>query len=410
MTDTACPKLAQLSEPFPWLRSRLNPPDVYTALRKEQPVAQVKLRNGDSAWLITRYEDVKMVLSDSRVSADNSREGFPVLTEVRPISARVFLRMDPPDHSLYRRLFTNNFVVRRVRAMRPDLERLVDGLIDEILSSEQRPIDLVHKLSLPVPSTVLSWILGAHQEDQEFFNDAAERLLVNGYNATDPEAAGRAMQAAGELVGYVAKLMAEKEASEDPGDDIIGELVQAVRDGLITREEAIANGFIFIVAGHDTTAGMTTLGTLTLLQHPDQMAELQADPSLIPNAVEEMLRYLTIVDQVVLRIAAEDIEVGGQLIRAGEGIIPLINSADRDDERFPNADTFDIHRDTRGHFGFGYGVHQCIGQTLARGELIVVFERLLKRIPTLKLAVPFDDLEFKETASINGVLHLPVTW
>jgi cytochrome P450 len=175
-------------------------------------------------------------------------------------------------------------------------------------------------------------------------------------------------------------------------------------------EEVISNGFVFLIAGHETTASMTALGTLTLLQHPGQMSELRADPSLIPNAIEEMLRYLTIVHLVVLRVAAEDIEIGGPVIPAGEGIIPLDSSANRDDAQFPDAAAFDIHRDPRGHFAFGNGVHQCIGQPLARVELAIIFETLLRRIPTLRLAAPVGDLEFKVESAINGVFKLPVTW
>jgi cytochrome P450 len=407
MTDTLSPIL---SEPFPWFRQGINPPDVYGALREQQPVTAVSLQNGQRAWLVTRYDDVKAVLSDPRVSADISRPGFPSLTELRPVSARILHRIDPPDHTAFRRMLTKNFLVRRIDEMRPRIQHLVDGVIDEMLATAERPVDLVRSLALPVPSTVVSWILGARAEDQQFFNDAAERLLTNGLNAADPAAIGRAGQAAKDLMGYIAKLAAEREAQDDPGDDILGQLVQGARDGVIAKEEIISNGFFFLVAGHDTTASMTALGTLTLLQHPDQMAELRADPSLIPNAIEEMLRYLTIVDLVILRVAAEDIEVGGQLIRAGEGIIPLTISADRDDTRFPDAATFDIHREARGHVAFGYGVHQCIGQPLARVELQIIFETLLRRVPELKLAVPYEELQFKAKASVNGVLQLPVTW
>jgi cytochrome P450 len=155
---------------------------------------------------------------------------------------------------------------------------------------------------------------------------------------------------------------------------------------------------------------MAATGMLTLLQHPGQLARLRAAPELIPAAIEELLRYLTVVHLIVVRVAREDIEIGGVTIPAGEGIIPLNFSANRDDSRFPHAEEFDIDRNARGHFGFGYGVHQCLGQTLARVELRIIFETLLRRVPTLRLAVPVEDLQFKVNSSINGVIELPVAW
>jgi cytochrome P450 len=405
-----------LSKPFPWGRPPIDPPDVYRALREQQPIARVRLFDGRPAWLITRYDDVRAILSDPRVSADDSRPGFPAFGDTPPIGARVFLRMDAPDHTVFRRMLSKNFMVRRIEAMRPDIQRLVDETIDRMLASTERSADLVQELALPVPSTVLSWVLGVHPEDRVFFNKAAERLtrdqsqLLRDQDQADPQVVARLQQTMLELTGYVAKVVAEKEAQDDPGNDILGELVKAARADTIPREEVISNGFVFLIAGHDTTASMTALGTLTLLQHPDQMAELRSDPSLIPNAIEEMLRFLTIVDLVVVRVAAEDIEIGGQVIPAGEGIIPLNSSANRDDAQFPDAAAFDIHRDPQGHFAFGFGVHQCIGQPLARVELGIIFETLLRRIPTLKLAAPVEDLEFRLRPGINGVFKLPVTW
>ena len=410
MTDTVETTLA---EPFPWPRRTFDPPEAYRWLREERPVTRVITAAGDPAWLVTRYDDVRSVLADPRVSADIDNPGLPFLRPgVRKPTKAVgvsFLRMDAPDHTMYRRLLSKNFMVKRVEAMRPAIQDLVDDTIDAMLAGPDRSADLVQALALPVPSTVLSWILGVRVKDREFFNKATEEMFATG-DESDPGILERVNKAQASLFAYAAELAAERDAAEDPGDDILGQLVKAAQEGIITLDDVASTGFLLTVAGHDTTASMTALGTLTLLQHPDQLAELRARPELIPDAVEELLRYLTIVHLIVLRVAAEDIEIGGVVIPKGEGIIPLNFSANRDDAHYPDADRFDIHRKARDHFAFGYGMHQCLGQPLARVELHVIFETLLRRIPTLRLAVPVEEVPFKLGSPINGLFRLPVTW
>jgi cytochrome P450 len=278
-----------------------------------------------------------------------------------------------------------------------------------LLARTEREVDLVQELALPVPSTVLSWILGVRAEDRAFFNTAAERLM-NIQDAGDPQALARAVEAATGLREYIGELADERAARTDPGDDVLGRLVAAVRDGTIDRHDLANTGLVLVVAGHDTTASMTALGTLTLLRHPDQLAELRADPRLLPDAIEELLRWLTVVQLIILRVATEDIEVGGQVIPAGEGIVPLNLAANRDDSHYPHAGLFDIHRRARDHFAFGYGVHRCLGQPLARVELSVIFETLLRRLPGLALAVPAGEVPFKPFSQIAGLSGLPVTY
>jgi cytochrome P450 len=406
MTDIADPALAQ---PFPWHRPPIDPPELYGWLRENRPVTRVITRAGSPAWLITRYDDVRAVLSDPRVSADDTRPGFPDILSPRPHGLGSFLRMDPPDHTLYRRMLSKNFMVKRVEAMRPAIQDLVDRTIDAMLASPDRRADFVQALALPVPSTVLSWVLGVRETDREFFNRTTERMFDTG-DGSAPDKLANVMRATQALSGYVDELVSEREAAPDPGDDILGQLVAASRAGTISRHNVVGTGILLTVAGHDTTASMTALGTLTLLQHPDQLAELRWNPELIPDAIEELLRYLTIVHLVVTRIATEDIEIGGVVIPAGEGIIPLNLSANRDDAHFPDSDRFDIHRKARDHFAFGYGMHQCIGQPLARVELHVIFETLLRRVPTLRLAEPIEQVPFKTWSAINGVFQLPVAW
>ena len=407
MTDvTAQP---QLPEYFPWPRGNFDPPDLYSWCRENRPVTRVTLPTGGPAWLVTRYEDVRSILADPRVSADSRLPGFPYLADVlkRPDEERAFLRMDPPEHTVIRRMLAPNFMVKRVAAMRPRIQQLVDDTIDHMLTLPQ-PVDLVKEFALPIPSTVLSWILGVRAEDAPFFNNASEEIL--GGTANDPDGFVKAFKAFDALLDYIGGLVDEKEASEVPGDDILGQMVLAARDGRCTRQDIVNTGFTLAIAGHDTTASMSAMGVLTLLLHPEQLAELKANPDLYPEAIEELLRYLTVVHLIVQRVATEDIEIGGTTIPAGEGIVPLNLSANRDDAHYPDAATFDIHRGARDHFAFGYGVHQCIGQPLARVELNIIFETLFRRLPTLQLATPLDEVPFKLWMPIHGVYSLPVTW
>ncbi|MEU6371574.1 cytochrome P450 [Streptomyces sp. NPDC046909] len=410
-TITAEAAEATVAGRFPWPRPRIDPPEVYQWLREERPVTRVITHAGDPAWLVTRYDDVRAILSDPRVSADMQNPGLPALvagTKTEEFGSGALLRQDPPMHTVYRRMLSKNFMVKRVEAMRPAIQKLVDEKIDAMLAAPEHPVDFVQSLALPVPSTVLSWILGVREKDIPFFNGAAEELLTG--DPTDPESARQFQRNQMALVNYVTELAQERAAADDPGDDILGQLVKAALEGTITFDDVAEVGFVLTVAGHDTTASMSAMGLLTLLQHPEQLAELQAEPELIPDAVEEMLRYLTVVNLIIVRVATEDIEIGGVVIPAGEGIIPLNFSANRDDAHYPDAAKFDIHRKARDHFAFGYGMHQCLGQPLARVELQVIFETLLRRIPDLKLAVPVEELPFKVFSPINGVFKLPVTW
>jgi cytochrome P450 len=399
-----------LSEPFPWERGPFDPPPAYGWLRENQPVVRVQLINGQPAWLVTAYDDVRSILTDPRVSADTSHPGYPFInpTLKHDEGYRAFIHTDAPHHTMFRRLLGNNFVVKRVEAMAPRIQRLVDDQLDHLLSLPQ-PADFVHEFALPIPSTVLSWILGVRAEDAPFFNQAAEDALGDVRTGRE-ESVRRTAAASQALRSYLEGLVDERLKLDVPGQDIIGQMVGAMKEGLCTRQEVVRSGASLTVAGHDTTASMVATGTLTLLQHPDQLARLRARPEMIPGAIEELLRYLTVVNLVVARVALEDIEIGGVTIPAGEGIIPLNFSADRDDARFPDAATFDIDRDARGHVAFGYGVHQCLGQPLARVELRIIFETLLRRVPTLRLAVPVDEVQFKVNASVNGVAELPVAW
>jgi cytochrome P450 len=398
-----------LQELFPWPRGAFDPPDLYAWLREERPVVEVKMSGGRSVWLVTRYEDVRSILADPRVSADANAQNFPELVAgtKQPAQEQSFLRMDEPAHNLFRRMLAKNFMVKRLELMRPSIQTLVDDQVSHLLS-QPKPADFVREFALPIPSTVISWILGVPVKDGPFFNRIAEDQQ-NGVLGT-PEAIATMLASRRLLNEYLHELVAAYEAADEPGDHVVGQLITEMRAGNCTRQDIVNTSLVLLIAGHDTTANMTAMGALTLLQHPEQMAELKANPEMIPDAIEELLRYLSIVHLVIARVAKEDIDIGGTTIPAGAGIYPLNFSANRDGTKYPDPDTFDTHRAARDHVAFGFGVHQCLGQPLARIELRIIFETLLRRVPSLKLVGPVDELPFRVHSAVNGLLSMPVTW
>lgn len=385
----------------------LDPPPGLSALCAAAPLTRVRLWDGSTPWLVTRYADQRALLADRRVSADVTRPGYPYQgpsLQARRMRALSFVVMDDPEHARLRRMITGAFTMRRIEQMRPGIQRIADRLIDEMLAGPV-PADLVAAFALPLPSLVICQLLGVPYADHDFFQRVS-RMLVN--RDTPAETAE---QAQGELLGYLDRLIERKLA--DPGDDLLSRVAaERVRTGEMSRQELAAMGILLLIAGHETTANMIALGTFALLTHPDQLAAVRDadDPRLIVAAVEELMRYLSIVQSGRRRVAIEDIEVAGQVIRAGEGIILPTEAANRDAAMFPGPDTLDVHRDARGHIAFGFGVHQCLGQPLARVELQVVYGTLYRRIPTLALAADPAQVPFKHDSFVYGVYELPVTW
>ncbi len=406
MTETVTTPQTEGAPAFP--NDRTCPyqlPEEYVRLRDEPDALQrVTLFDGRPAWVVTRHETARKLLADPRLSADRTNEDFPATSprfqSIRG-SRRSFISMDPPEHGPKRRMLISDFAVRRVQGMRPDIERIVHGFIDEMLAAGP-PVDLVSRFALPVPSMVICQLLGVPYADHELFQDASRRLLQS-TTAADSAAARD------DLVDYLDGLITRLQAQPRPGllSNLIGE---QLANGEIDRDELISTALLLLVAGHETTASMTSLSVITLLAHPDQHAALRADPGLIPGAVEELLRYLAIADIAGGRIAMADIEIDGQLIRAGEGVIVTNSIANRDSSVFQDPDAFDVHRSARHHIAFGYGVHQCLGQNLARLELEVIIKALFDRIPTLHIAVPVEQLTLRPGTTIQGVNELPVTW
>jgi cytochrome P450 len=315
----------------------------------------------------------------------------------------MFARTDDPEHHRLRRMLTSNFTFRRCEAMRPQIQELVDHYLGEMIRKGP-PADIVRDFGLPVPSLVIALLLGVPPEDLGLF----QRHTTVGLDANSSDE--QKAQAFGAMYAYIQELVKRKE--HEPGDDLISRLVtEYVATGQLDYETAAMTSVIMMQAGHETTANMISLGTVALLQHPDVFRRLGQtdDHAVIANIVEELMRYLTIVHSQVDRVAIEDLTVGGQLIRAGEFVVMNLPAGNWDAEFVDSPETLDVGRNTRGHLGFGYGVHQCIGQNLARVEMQVAFATLARRLPGLELAVPPDKLRFKE-ADIYGMKELPVSW
>ncbi|MFH8616321.1 cytochrome P450 [Streptomyces sp. NPDC017979] len=388
-------------------RCPFDPSPALTSYRHEEPVKRVKIWSGESVWVVTRYDDVRTVLSSPHASSDADLPGYPATSaagRARRREDKPFVVMDDPQHARQRRMVSPEFMVKKMQALRPRVQEIVDGLIDEMLAGP-KPVDLVQVFGLPVPLLVICDLLGVPYADRDEFQARGNVLTCR---ESTPE---QMMGAVRDLLTYLADLVDRKDAA--PEDDLLSRLtVEQVRTGAITREEAANMGLMLLLAGHETTANMIALSTTALLQNPEQLAELRTteDQALIDNAVEEMLRYLTVAQIGLRRLALEDIEVGGQLIRKGEGIILSVDAANRDASAFAEPDVIDLHRKARHHLAFGYGIHQCLGQPLARVELQVVFRTLYRRIPTLRLAAPLEELNFKHDMTVYGVHELPVTW
>lgn len=402
--------MAHEAEPyrFPMRRSGcpFDPPPEYARLRSAVPAATAELADGRKVRLITRLADARAVLTDPRVSGDLRSEGFPLPgggAQMPPGMRPPFARMDPPDHSVFRRLLLPDFTVRRVREMRPRIGEIVSGVLDEMAKLDQ-PADLVQALALPVPSLVICAMLGIPYADHDFFQSLAKVMLSR--SSTQQQL----IATLGEMRTYMLGLLEVKR--REPGDDIITRLVQAqARDGRELADIDLAiTAQTVLNAGHETTANMIALGTLYLLEHPATLATIKANPELWPGAVEELLRYLSIGDLVSPRAATADVPVGSETISSGQGLYVLNAAANRDPDAFADPDTFDLRRTDGHHLAFGYGVHQCLGQHLARAELEIVFSALFDRWPELRLAASMDELPFKHDAAIYGLHALPVFW
>lgn len=385
---------------FPMRRScPLGMPAEYAEMREHEPVRRARLADGESVWLISRYDDIRAMLMDPRLSTDRSRPGFPILNpETAQLrETRVFLGMDAAEHAASRRIYLPEFRQKNVSALWPFVQRCVDEHLDRLIDAGP-PGDLVRSLTYPVPALAVGHILGVPEGQEERLEELAVEAMVH-----------RGHQAFKELFGLFSEVSESKRRA--PGHDLMSRVIrEQVEPGHITHWSMLTTAFVIFMAGYETMANALAIAILWLLEHPDQLAELRSAPGLIEQAIEELLRLTSVGELASVRVATEDIDVHGTTIRAGEGVIMLGGSGNRDARVFADPDTLDIRRDARKHLAFGHGAHICIGAGLARLEMVVVCERLLARMPGLRLTRPITDDAVDYAAVLFGLKRLEVTW
>ncbi|MCJ0869610.1 cytochrome P450 [Streptomyces sp. AP-93] len=373
-----------------------DPPAELIEARGHGPISRYTHPGGKSGWMITGYDLVRSVLADPRFSS--RRELLNVVDfEIPAAPPGEFLLMDEPQHGRYRKPLVGKFTARRMRLLTERIEQITTDCLDA-MEKAGPTADLVTAFAKPIPTVIICELLGVPYEDRASFQEQIDTFMGGETGEEELIAAYTATQ------NYLTGLVAAKRAN--PTDDVLSELA----DSDLTNEELQGISLILLAAGFDTTANMLALGAFALLQNPEQLAALRADPALIDQAVEELLRYLSVA-KTFMRTALEDVEVGGQTIEAGTTVVLSYNTANRDPERYADPHALDLHRQEGGHLAFGHGIHLCLGAQLARIEMRVAFSALLARFPTLRLAVPAEDVALRpETADIYGVKSLPVTW
>ncbi|MFE3828665.1 cytochrome P450 [Streptomyces sp. NPDC059092] len=378
-----------------------DPPTELLEARRHGPISRYTFPGGKDGWLVTGYDLARAILADPRFSSRKELMVHPLVDyggmKIPPAPPGEFLLMDDPRHSRYRKPLMGKFTVRRMRLLAERVEQVTDDHLDA-MEKTGPPADLVTAFAKPVPAIMICELLGVPHEDRDSFQEQVDAFMNGDGDDLDLMAAYTATQE------HLAELVAAKRAR--PTDDVLSDLT----GGDLTDEELVGIALILLAAGLDTTTNMLALGTFALLRNPGQLAALRDDPELTDQAVEELLRYLS-VGKTFMRTALEDVELGGRTIRAGSPLILSYNTANRDPERFADPHVLDLHRKGGGHLAFGHGIHQCLGQQLARVEMRVAFPALLNRFPTLRLAVPAEEIVLRpEIADIHGVKSLPVTW
>jgi nocardicin N-oxygenase len=373
--------------------------------RAEAPLARVRLPDGQLAWLALRYADVRLVFSDPRFSREAAtRPGAPSVSPSAAVPG-MLIGLDPPEHTRIRRLVSRAFSVRTIDQKRSRIQEIVDGLVDD-LREHGAPADLVSLFSYPLALTVITEILGVPYRDRGQFQQVVAVIMSS--SAQHPVDEIRV--AIGELVGYLTQLIEHKRAR--PTDDLLSALITARDEGdKLSEQELLNNAHLILAAGHDTTANQLSNSLVVLFRHPDQLTLLRQHPELIPNAVEVLLRHVQLETTGLVRIATEDVELSGVVIRAGEAVIPSGHVANSDPEIYPDGRRLDLTRtDLVPHLAFGHGPHHCAGAALARLELKIALGTLLARFPTLRLAVPAEQLRWHPGMLMRTLEELPVAW
>jgi cytochrome P450 len=394
--------------PLHMRRVGFDPTDQLAQIRADEGVTRVVTPFGMTAWLVTRYEDVREVLSDpARFS--NARRRFPMpdelelrLSEHEILQQRAgqLLALDPPEHTRLRRMLTPEFTVRRIGGLAPRIQEIVESHLDDHERAGP-PADLVSGFALPIPSLVICELLGVPYSERADFQRRTRRQLD--FSVPIGERMALQRESREFMRGQVIR------AKDAPGEDLLGRLIRQHGDAL-SEDELVGIASLLLVAGHETTANMLGLGTLALVCHPEQLALVRDDPAAVEPAVEELMRWLSIVPSGIPRITTTEVTLAGHTIPAGELVMAGLVAANRDPAFIDHPDRLDITRGEIGHLAFGHGVHHCLGAPLARMEMRTAFPALLRRFPRLGLAVPFEEIGFRAHHFIYGLNSLPVTW
>ena len=404
---------------------------IYAAMREQGPVASVTLPTGEPIWFVIRYAEVVAMLKDNeRFANDPSNtlteeeyaqlfqqatehltdEQQQMAAQTDEILRRNLLAVDPPDHSRLRRLVAIPFTPKFIEGLRSRIQVIADTLLVAVQAradeTGRREMELISDFAYPLPLTVISEMLGIPLADRDKFREWSQAAV----SFTPADRANPAVTAKLiEFIAYMHRLVADKRSH--PGDDLLSGLVLAEAEGdKLSENELLSMIFVLIVAGHETTVNLIGNGTLALFEHPEQRARLRENPSLLKPAIEEMLRYYGPVEMSLTRWVRQDTEFGGRNMRRGEQIMAVLASANHDGEQFPDPDVFDISREPNRHIAFGTGIHACLGATLARLEGQIAFATLLSRVPDLALAIPRDEVCWRDATFLRGLTRLPVTF
>lgn len=392
---------------------KANPYPTYATMREQEPVCyHLGLDGEHEIWFITRYADAEAVLRDHKRFVKNyrttltpeQRQQLPPDPQLIRMLDQHMLNADGADHTRLRSLINKAFTAQMINRMQSRVQAIADSLIDRV--QDQGAMNLIDDYAFPLPIVVIAELLGVPASDQDRFRIWSDAFLTPSFT---PEGWAKTEQLMLAFTSYLGQVFAARRAQ--PKDDLISALIQAEEAGeKLSEEELYAMVILLIVAGHETTVNLIGNATLALLQNPDQLAKLKNNPALMPAAIEEFLRYDGPVERATMRFAAEDVELGGQLIRRGQPVNVVLASAGRDPAQFANPDQLDLARENNRHLGFGFGVHYCVGAPLARMEGRIALDTLLRRLPNLRLAVPVDTLEWRVAPIIRGALRLPVAW
>ncbi|MEU9481786.1 cytochrome P450 [Streptomyces sp. NPDC048191] len=392
--------------PFPLPRAHpLDPPPQFAGLRDQGPVAPVELWDGSRAWLVTRYEEARTVLADRRFSSDVTRPGFPTYYEGQRAVVELapsFIRTDPPEHSRLRRMLTRDFMLRQVESLRPAVRHTVDSLVKDVRAADG-PVDLIKSLALPVPSLTVCQLLGIPYEDHEIFQELTNVNLSRNSTREQTETATN------DLLTWLDDLVTAQE--REPGEGLLGRLVvDQVGPGNLSHDDLVAMARLLVVAGHETTANMLGMTLLTYMQQPRTFDGVDTDPAKLKSAVEELLRYHSIIQIGLARVTTERVRIGDTWIGPGEGVIVSLLAANRDERAFATPDAFVVDRPaTPKHIAFGFGVHQCIGQALARLEVQELLLGVVRQLPGLRPLADIGDMPFRGEMTVHGVHELWAT-